>query len=72
VRCGRGGAASNSLTLTVSDLGITRVSFWKGFIPTLKNDATARTADNKRTVHNLAMIWIGRMRAMIEQKNVEE
>jgi len=47
------------------------VSFWdrpgrraKG---RLQRAATARTADRKRTVHNLAMISIGRMRVMNKQ-----
>jgi len=32
----------------------------------LQRAATARTADRKRTVNNLAMIQIGRMRVMIK------
>ena len=36
----------------------------------LQGAATARTEDRKRTVHNLAMISIGRIRVMIKQQNV--
>ena len=37
----------------------------------MQRAATARTADRKRTVHNLAMISIGRTRVMNKQKKKE-